>query len=304
MDDLVERTRKYARSAGRTGLGHYKAAAQSQRWDQWLGGASVVLSAVVGTSIFADWATQHPLPFGLAALLAAGFSAVQGTSKFAEQAAAHRIAGAEYGRLRRHADMLRLRFEAGDLARQEGLAELDRMGEALSDLAKKSRALPDQKYYAAVKNFDQDHPEYLPGSSTHAGGVVIRRVDGVIQYLIVNAKGKRDEWVLPKGHIEAAESAEQAARREVREETGIEALVRAELDSIEFPAPSGRVQGLFFLMEAVSQGQAREDRNVRWCSYEEAIRSLTFKEARRLVCQAHTSLLDASSAEAPGSLKT
>jgi ADP-ribose pyrophosphatase YjhB (NUDIX family) len=41
-------------------------------------------------------------------------------------------------------------------------------------------------------------------------------------------------WSLPKGHIEAGESAEQAAVREVEEETGIIGVIIGELGTIDF----------------------------------------------------------------------
>ncbi len=41
-------------------------------------------------------------------------------------------------------------------------------------------------------------------------------------------------WSLPKGHIEAGETAEQAAVREVEEETGIAGVIVAELGTIDF----------------------------------------------------------------------
>jgi ADP-ribose pyrophosphatase YjhB (NUDIX family) len=41
-------------------------------------------------------------------------------------------------------------------------------------------------------------------------------------------------WSLPKGHIEAGETAEQAAVREVEEETGIAGEIVAELGTIDF----------------------------------------------------------------------
>jgi 8-oxo-dGTP pyrophosphatase MutT (NUDIX family) len=41
-------------------------------------------------------------------------------------------------------------------------------------------------------------------------------------------------WSLPKGHIEAGETPEQAAVREVEEETGISGVILAELGTIDF----------------------------------------------------------------------
>ncbi len=56
---------------------------------------------------------------------------------------------------------------------------------------------------------------------THAGGVVLRDSDGRCEVLLVEArKPDGPRLVLPKGHIEAKESAADAALREVVEETG------------------------------------------------------------------------------------
>lgn len=168
MEDLIARANKYARSAGRTGHGQYRAATGSDRLSRRLTWLSAALSAIVGTSIFADWVQTYPIPFGLAAILAAALSAVQRTSKLDERAEVHRIGGAEYGRLRRRADMLRLRLEGGDVTREMGLAELDQIGEDLSELAKRTRALSDNIYKRAADDFDADHPEYEAIATAHA----------------------------------------------------------------------------------------------------------------------------------------
>ena len=55
-----------------------------------------------------------------------------------------------------------------------------------------------------------------------AGGLVVRRTDGGHAVLLVSSRRDPSVWVLPKGHIEAGESPEQTASREVREEAGIE----------------------------------------------------------------------------------
>ncbi len=62
---------------------------------------------------------------------------------------------------------------------------------------------------------------------SHAGGVVARTVDGERQYLLVEPRRSRGEWVLPKGHIEPGETPEAAAVREVEEEAGVRAAVVA-----------------------------------------------------------------------------
>lgn len=65
-----------------------------------------------------------------------------------------------------------------------------------------------------------------PGVPTHdaAGGIVVRLGDAGVEVLLVR-EGTHPSFVLPKGHVEAGESAEQAARREIAEEAGALDLV-------------------------------------------------------------------------------
>lgn len=73
--------------------------------------------------------------------------------------------------------------------------------------------------------------------ATSAGGVVIEdRPDGHRWILLIarrNAAGK-PQWTLPKGRIEAGESVEEAALREVREETGYATVIRNEIGIIDY----------------------------------------------------------------------
>jgi 8-oxo-dGTP pyrophosphatase MutT (NUDIX family) len=57
---------------------------------------------------------------------------------------------------------------------------------------------------------------------TSAGGVVFRRADPHIEFLLI--RDPYANWGLPKGHIEGGETAEAAALREVEEETGLREL--------------------------------------------------------------------------------
>ncbi len=51
-----------------------------------------------------------------------------------------------------------------------------------------------------------------------AGGIVIKRSNGTKVLLIKDRFGK---WTWPKGHIEKGETSEDAALREITEETGL-----------------------------------------------------------------------------------
>ncbi|MFM7597425.1 MAG: NUDIX domain-containing protein, partial [Actinomycetota bacterium] len=70
---------------------------------------------------------------------------------------------------------------------------------------------------------------------TSAGGLVIDRSQGSPHAVLIARFDRRGRlvWSLPKGHLEGNETPEQAALREVREETGIEALVVDHLGTID-----------------------------------------------------------------------
>src|SRR5437763_9899380 len=73
-------------------------------------------------------------------------------------------------------------------------------------------------------------------SEVSAGGLVVDRGGPVAQAALIGRLDRRGRllWSLPKGHLEEGETAEQAAVREVEEETGIIASVRAFLGSIDY----------------------------------------------------------------------
>jgi 8-oxo-dGTP pyrophosphatase MutT (NUDIX family) len=69
-----------------------------------------------------------------------------------------------------------------------------------------------------------------------AGGLVVDLARDVPRAAIIGRTDRQGRllWSLPKGHIEAGETAEQAAVREIAEETGISGEIMAELGTIEF----------------------------------------------------------------------
>jgi 8-oxo-dGTP pyrophosphatase MutT (NUDIX family) len=121
---------------------------------------------------------------------------------------------------------------------------------------------------------------------THAGGVVFRLTSAGPVFLVVQASGNAAEWVLPKGHIEAGESPEQTAVREVREEAGVVARPIEPVGDTAFTLPRGDVHARFFLMRFVRSAAADEERKTAWLPYERARTRLTFDDQRRLLDRA------------------
>jgi 8-oxo-dGTP diphosphatase len=131
----------------------------------------------------------------------------------------------------------------------------------------------------------------LQTSTVHAaGGVVLRVEAGHLQVLLIATHGSR-RWSLPKGRLEAGESADIAAIREVLEETGIQATVVAPLDTVEYFFFGQRTHRYhkfveYFLM-AYERGdlvpQISEVDAAQWCAIPEAVARLTYPNDRKLV---------------------
>jgi ADP-ribose pyrophosphatase YjhB (NUDIX family) len=128
-----------------------------------------------------------------------------------------------------------------------------------------------------------------------AGGVVVRRTPHGVRYLVIRDSYRN--WGFPKGHVEAGERYEEAALREVQEETGLKDLrILAPLPTIEWYF---RFRGKlihkvchFFLMETES-GHTSPQRSegitvCRWEPYEEALRLLSYENAREVLRAART----------------
>lgn len=121
---------------------------------------------------------------------------------------------------------------------------------------------------------------------THAGGIVYRRLHGRIHYLLVQAKPNPEHWVLPKGHIEPGETPEEAACREIREETGVVAEIITPLGVLQFVYREEPVSTIIYLLAYQGKTQPQERRQCRWEPFETACALLTFANTRILLEQA------------------
>lgn len=120
-----------------------------------------------------------------------------------------------------------------------------------------------------------------------AGGVVFRMDAGQPLFLLI--RDSYQNWGFPKGHIEPGEQADDAARREVSEETGLGGLIiRGPIDTIDwffrFRGQLIHKSCQFFLMEsveAVTSPQRTEGITAcRWITFEEAETLISYSNAR------------------------
>jgi len=122
---------------------------------------------------------------------------------------------------------------------------------------------------------------------SHAGGVVVRSMDGELHYLLVEASDNRGIWVLPKGHIELGETPEAAAVREVMEEAGVRAAIVARAGESEFDVNGKTVRTVFFVMQYQGDSSRTETRGLAWRPYKDALALLHFENSRRILMQVH-----------------
>jgi 8-oxo-dGTP diphosphatase len=118
-----------------------------------------------------------------------------------------------------------------------------------------------------------------------AGGLVIRRDRGTLQLAVVHRPVHQD-WSLPKGKLEEGETFDEAARREVEEETGLSCRLIRFIGHTEYTDRKGRPKAVaYWVMEPLggSFTPNMEVDELRWVGLDEASRLLTYPRDRELV---------------------
>ena len=123
-----------------------------------------------------------------------------------------------------------------------------------------------------------------------AGGLVVDKSGK--QGLLIGRIDKRGRmlWSLPKGHIEAGESPEDAALREVLEETGIKSSITRSLGVIDFwfMAEGKRIHKtvhhfLFSELSGTLEPQVSEVDDVKWFPLDDIAKTLAYHDERKLI---------------------
>jgi 8-oxo-dGTP pyrophosphatase MutT (NUDIX family) len=121
------------------------------------------------------------------------------------------------------------------------------------------------------------------------GAIIYQEVGGSIHFLIIkNRDGKH--WGFPKGHVEAGETEEETALREVFEEVGLKIKIVSDFRGGFKYKVNERTEKeiVYFLAESKSsivKVQVEEIEEFKWCKLDEAIKVLTYNDDRRLLIE-------------------
>ena len=147
-------------------------------------------------------------------------------------------------------------------------------------------ARPKRTQHNYAKRVDEVSAGGLVIDRSGKNGLLIGRIDHK------DASGLRILWSLPKGHIEEGETPEQAALREVAEETGIESAIERSLGVIDFWFMAGgkRIHKtvhhyLFRETGGLLAAQESEVDEVSWFPLSEIVGRLAYPDEKKLIAR-------------------
>ena len=117
-----------------------------------------------------------------------------------------------------------------------------------------------------------------------AGGLVVRDGDDGVEVLLVH-RPRYNDWTFPKGKVDPGESDEDAAIREVEEETGYRCSLELELPSTRYVDARGRPKLVRYWLMRVVDGEFvvnNEVDEIEWLSPAQASARLTYDRDREL----------------------
>ena len=134
-----------------------------------------------------------------------------------------------------------------------------------------------------------------PRNEVSAGGVVYRREEDAIEIALAARRTRRGDlaWGLAKGAIEPGETEQQAAMREVLEETGLEVDVESDLGDIRYfyvwEGVRVRKRVHFYLMRMTGgdvEDHDSEMEDVRWFPLRSAVKRAAYQGEREVIGRA------------------
>ena len=122
------------------------------------------------------------------------------------------------------------------------------------------------------------------------GAIVYRKYHGNTEILLVRSI-KSGHWSFPKGHVEEGETEEETARREIKEETGLDVLLDTGFrETVTFsPKRNTKKTVVYFVGMATSRElmpQQEEISELKWHEIGQAVGVLTYENDKTIVNKA------------------
>jgi mutator protein MutT len=134
--------------------------------------------------------------------------------------------------------------------------------------------------------FQSSVAEAILSRIPQAGAIAFKIVNDSPLVLLVRAKKTPGEWIFPKGHVEAGETAEAAAARELEEEAGVKGESVGLIGSLDFESGDEIVTVAYYLFRFLSDVPRTDKRELRWCQYQEALALLSHRDAAEMLQKA------------------
>ena len=149
----------------------------------------------------------------------------------------------------------------------------------------------------AVKFFTEGRPYTLDCYYERScGAVVYRKINDDYRYLLIRNR-RSSNWSFPKGHVEAGETLEETAIREVLEETGLHVELLPGFVSKSQYSIQNRIQKTVQIYVASTKDtqtkiQVEEIEDYVWLTYEKALKNLKFENDKTILTDARNFLIE------------
>lgn len=156
LQDILTKALEYEQLYQTVGRAHYLAADHHAALNRYLGLPVIVITAVVGTTIFgtlsSDPSPGWKIATGVVSLTGTILSALQTSLGFAQTAEKHKAAGETYKAVRRQFSLFRLKYEgASEDQHPEAFSEFEKIVLSLNDIPKEFPTVPDRFYDKAKR---------------------------------------------------------------------------------------------------------------------------------------------------------
>jgi hypothetical protein len=159
MNDIINKAREYEKTYQIVGRAHYIAADRFNSLNRLFGIPVIIITAVVGTTIFSTL-DQNPNPAwkivaGLVSLTGTVLASLQTSLGFAQTAQKYKAAGESYRAIRRKFETFQLKYSTvGAEQRGAVMTEFEGLVKTLDEVPKEFPTVPDKCYEKAKQEIE------------------------------------------------------------------------------------------------------------------------------------------------------